>query len=97
MSSDQTAILDSTPSPVTTPPHTPVTRALIDITSGTIGGIGLVLTGFPFDTVKVRLQTQSYTNPLYTNAIDCVRKIYHNEGIVNGFLKVCGLYRCTHN
>lgn len=29
------------------------------------GGIAVVAVGHPFDTVKVRLQTQSVTNPIY--------------------------------
>jgi hypothetical protein len=65
---------------------TPIQRAIIDISSGTIGGIGLVLVGYPTDTVKVRLQTQSYINPTYNGAIDCFVKIYRTEGI-RGFLK----------
>ncbi|RIB05761.1 mitochondrial carrier domain-containing protein [Gigaspora rosea] len=43
--------------------------------SGTVGGIAQVLVGQPFNTVKVRLQTQIPGQPpLYSNMLDCVRK-----------------------
>uniref|UniRef100_A0A182K5D4 Mitochondrial carnitine/acylcarnitine carrier protein CACL n=1 Tax=Anopheles christyi TaxID=43041 RepID=A0A182K5D4_9DIPT len=45
-----------------------------------------VLVGFPFDTVKVHLQTQNHRNPLYRGTYDCFRKIIVREG-------VHGLYR----
>ncbi|KAI3647423.1 hypothetical protein MP228_007644 [Amoeboaphelidium protococcarum] len=50
--------------------------------SGGIGGMCLVLVGQPFDTVKVRLQTDSQ----YKGAMDVVRKTIAKEGIR-------GLYR----
>lgn len=52
-----------------------------DSTAGTVGGIAVVAVGHPFDTVKVRLQTQSSTNPLYGGAIDCFKKTLKWEGI----------------
>ncbi|KAK1335543.1 hypothetical protein QTO34_003332 [Cnephaeus nilssonii] len=45
------------------------------------GALGLVL-GHPFDTVKVRLQTQS----TYRGIIDCMVKTYRHESIL-GFFK----------
>ncbi len=36
-----------------------------DIVAGTCGGISVTLVGHPFDTLKVRLQTQSQAKPLY--------------------------------
>ena len=30
------------------------------------GGIAVTLVGHPFDTLKVRLQSQSHTNPIYS-------------------------------
>ncbi|KAI8849734.1 mitochondrial carrier domain-containing protein [Chytridium lagenaria] len=54
-----------------------------ELFAGCVGGIVQVLTGQPFDTVKVRLQTQP---DKYTNLIDCVKKTYANEGFV-GFYK----------
>lgn len=61
-------------------------NAAIDIGGGTIGGVGLVLVGHPFDTLKVRLQTQPTVNPLYSGLVDCVRKTYKAEGY-GGFYK----------
>ncbi|KAI8929237.1 mitochondrial carrier domain-containing protein [Entophlyctis helioformis] len=40
----------------------------------------------PFDTVKVRLQTQPREAPLYTGAVDCASKTLRNEGLL-GFYK----------
>lgn len=51
-----------------------------DVFAGTCGGIAVTLVGHPFDTVKVRLQTQSTTKPIYSGAIDCVRKTIQWEG-----------------
>ncbi|CAI2376826.1 unnamed protein product [Moneuplotes crassus] len=50
--------------------------------AGSIGGIAQVLCGQPFDIVKVRMQNQSSANPLYKNAADCVKSIYHKEGLL---------------
>eukprot|EP01135_Chromosphaera_perkinsii_P004525 Nk52_evm19s287 gene=Nk52_evmTU19s287 len=51
-----------------------------DIVSGTAGGIAQVLIGQPFDTLKVRLQTQSSVNPIYSGVGDCLKKTVKNEG-----------------
>ncbi|KAI9350532.1 mitochondrial carrier domain-containing protein [Zopfochytrium polystomum] len=59
------------------------TQTAKELLAGSIGGIVQVLSGQPFDTVKVRLQTQAGQ---YTSALDCVRKTYRNEGIA-GFYK----------
>jgi len=45
-----------------------------------------VLVGHPFDTVKVKLQTQDFRNPRYTGTFDCFRKTIQADG-------VRGLYR----
>ncbi|XP_035914746.1 mitochondrial basic amino acids transporter [Anopheles stephensi] len=58
----------------------------LDFAAGCLGGCAGVLVGFPFDTVKVHLQTQNHQNPLYRGTIDCFRKIIVREG-------VHGLYR----
>ncbi|KAI8332778.1 mitochondrial carrier domain-containing protein [Blakeslea trispora] len=63
-----------------------MSQAVKDCLSGTVGGIAQVLAGQPFDTVKVRLQTQSTTNPLYTGMMDCVQKTRSKEGFA-GFYK----------
>ncbi|KAI9491165.1 mitochondrial carrier with solute carrier repeats [Zychaea mexicana] len=61
-------------------------QSLKDCAGGTVGGIMQVLVGQPFDTVKVRLQTQSTTNPVYSSMMDCVRKTREKEGL-RGFYK----------
>ncbi|KAI8986596.1 mitochondrial carrier domain-containing protein [Pilobolus umbonatus] len=63
-----------------------MSQAVKDCLSGTVGGIFQVLAGQPFDTVKVRLQTQSTTNPLYSGMMDCVRQTKAKEGLA-GFYK----------
>ena len=52
----------------------------IEFLAGWVGGIGQVLTAQPFDIIKIRLQTQSTTNPIYTSTADCFKKILKNEG-----------------
>ena len=54
--------------------------------SGTAGGIGITLVGHPFDTLKVRLQTQPVDKPIYRGLTDCFVKTMKWEGIG-------GLYR----
>ncbi|CAO3599793.1 unnamed protein product [Absidia cylindrospora] len=41
-----------------------------DLIAGTIGGWAQVVVGHPFDTLKVRMQTQP-SPPIYKNAMDC--------------------------
>lgn len=71
-------------------PHKPnvsaAEEAIKDFIGGTIGGIGLVFTGHPFDTLKVRLQTQPFANPMYSGLIDCAKKTAAREGL-SGFYK----------
>ena len=68
----------------TTPTLNQTFEALKDITVGSIaGGIGKVVE-YPFDTVKVRLQSQSSLR--YAGPLDCFRQSFHTEGIA-------GLYR----
>ncbi|KAK9727569.1 Mitochondrial carrier protein ymc2 [Basidiobolus ranarum] len=65
-------------------------RAVKDCVAGSAGGILQVFAGQPFDTVKVRLQTQPTpapgVAPLYTGTIDCVKKTIAQEGFA-GFYK----------
>lgn len=63
----------------------PVIQATIDLTSGAIGGTACVLTGQPFDTIKVKMQT--FPN-LYKGFIDCFLKTYSQVGF-------WGFYRGT--
>ncbi|XP_055980779.1 mitochondrial ornithine transporter 2-like [Sorex fumeus] len=61
----------------------PVIQATIDFTSGAIGGTACVLTGQPFDTIKVKMQT--FPN-LYKGFIDCCLKTYSQVGF-GGFYR----------
>jgi len=58
--------------------------------SGGFGGVCTVLSGHPFDTIKVRLQTMPLPKPgeapMYTGAADCVKKTIKLEGVT-------GLYK----
>ena len=66
----------------TQPNESSLSRALKDFTAGWMGGIAQVLVGQPFDTLKVRLQTQ----PVYKGVIDCAAKTMTGEGI-RGFYR----------
>lgn len=62
-------------------------EALKDITFGSIAGVIGKTIEYPFDTVKVRLQSQPDTLPLrYQGPLDCFRQSLRAEGIA-------GLYR----
>lgn len=58
--------------------------------AGGVGGVCLVITGHPLDTIKVMLQTQpkpaAGMPQLYASAWDCAVKTFRNEGVP-------GLYR----
>jgi solute carrier family 25 carnitine/acylcarnitine transporter 20/29 len=56
-------------------------KALIDIFAGTIAGINVTFVGHPFDTLKVRLQTQPMDHPIYKGLSDCFWKTIKWEGI----------------
>jgi len=63
------------------------TEALKDIAFGSAGGIVGKYIEYPFDTVKVRLQSQPDHLPLrYTGPLDCFKQSLRNEGF-------SGLYR----
>jgi len=61
-------------------------RGLIDTLSGSGGGIALVLVGHPFDTIKVRMQSDGGR---FRGTFDCMRQTFVNEGL-NGFYKGIG-------
>ncbi|ELU10091.1 hypothetical protein CAPTEDRAFT_167531 [Capitella teleta] len=61
--------------------HSFMQRTTKNIASGTIGGIVNCLVGHPFDTLKVRLQTQPVHNPVYNGLVDCFMKTMKWEGI----------------
>ncbi|XP_063807982.1 mitochondrial ornithine transporter 1-like [Pseudophryne corroboree] len=58
-------------------------QAAIDLTAGAAGGTACVLTGQPFDTAKVKMQT--FPN-LYRGLTDCAVKTYNQVGF-RGFYK----------
>ncbi|ELK02988.1 mitochondrial ornithine transporter 2 [Pteropus alecto] len=64
----------------------PVIQAAIDLTAGALGGTACVLTGQPFDTVKVKMQTFP---ALYKGFTDCCLKTYSQVGL-RGFYKGTG-------
>jgi hypothetical protein len=43
---------------------------------------------YPFDTVKVRLQTQSLSKPKYTGPLDCITQTIREHG-VKDLYRVC--------
>lgn len=66
------------------------TSPLKGFISGGVGGICLVVTGHPLDTMKVRIQTMPIPGPgqtpLYAGTFDCAKKIFLKEG-PRGFYK----------
>ena len=71
--------------PVETPTNSfretvwPRTRNFI---AGYFSGMALVLAGHPFDTVKVRLQTEGKTGR-FKGPLDCLMQTVRNEGVTN--------------
>ncbi|KAF3449450.1 hypothetical protein FNV43_RR10178 [Rhamnella rubrinervis] len=63
-----------------------------DLASGTVGGAAQLIVGHPFDTIKVKLQSQPAPLPgqplKYAGAVDAVRKTIAAEGI-GGLYKAC--------
>ena len=58
----------------------------LDFGFGFVAGVTGTIAGYPFDTVKVRLQTQTFNHRLYSGSIDCFIKIATQESIF-GFYK----------
>lgn len=56
-------------------------KVCVNIFSGTCAGINVTLVGHPFDTLKVRLQTQPSDNKVYSGLKDCFVKTIRWEGI----------------
>ncbi|KAL7991247.1 hypothetical protein Chor_015503 [Crotalus horridus] len=61
----------------------PVIQAAIDLTAGAVGGTACVITGQPFDTAKVKMQTFP---TMYQGLMDCCVKTYKQIGF-RGFYK----------
>lgn len=55
-----------------------------DLTAGTFAGVAQLLVGHPFDTIKVKLQSQPVPlpgqPPKYSGAIDAVKQTLASEG-----------------
>ncbi|KAK4509228.1 uncharacterized protein ATC70_007578 [Mucor velutinosus] len=51
-----------------------------DLAFGSIAGMVGKVVEYPFDTVKVRLQTQSVENPLFKGPMDCLKATVKEEG-----------------
>lgn len=58
----------------------------MEFAAGLAGGCAGVAVGHPFDTVKVKLQTQDYKNPKYSGTWDCFSQTAKKDGLR-------GLYR----
>ncbi|KAI9599566.1 mitochondrial carrier domain-containing protein [Syncephalis fuscata] len=58
----------------------PQESAFVELVCGSVGGFVGKTVEFPFDTVKVRLQTQSLVQPSYTGTFDCIRQMIRYEG-----------------
>jgi ornithine carrier protein len=62
-------------------------EAIKDIVCGSVAGVVGKYIEYPFDTVKVRLQSQPDTVPLrYTGPLDCIKKSLQRDGFT-------GIYR----
>ncbi|MCJ1280890.1 hypothetical protein MMC26_000207 [Xylographa opegraphella] len=73
---------NGTPSPLTPPKCSQSLEALKDITFGSIAGIIGKTIEYPFDTIKVRLQSQPSSLPLrYAGPLDCMRQSLHTDGL----------------
>jgi len=63
------------------PPRNPTTKAAIDIFAGFCSGITVTIVGHPFETLKVRLQTQpTGAGQIYSGLFDCIKKTLEWEG-----------------
>jgi hypothetical protein len=48
---------------------------------GCFGGFAGILTSYPFDTIKVRIQNQKASSRQYKSAIDCFTKTLRKESV----------------
>ncbi|KAK3927856.1 Mitochondrial basic amino acids transporter [Frankliniella fusca] len=53
----------------------------LDFFAGCVGGCAGVLVGHPFDTIKVRLQTQDPARPRYAGTLHCLRTMIKEESV----------------
>lgn len=71
-----------------------VRRTAKNSLAGTVAGIAVCLVGHPFDTLKVRLQTQPVDKPVYKGLADCFLKTLKWEGL-GGLYKGVGKFLIT--
>ncbi|KAF9431166.1 hypothetical protein BGZ94_007617 [Podila epigama] len=57
-------------------------QSLKDLAFGSFAGVVGKIVEFPFDTVKVRLQTQPLDVPIFKGPFDCFRQTIRNEGFL---------------
>ncbi|KAF9965631.1 hypothetical protein BGZ70_004428 [Mortierella alpina] len=57
-------------------------QSLKDLAFGSLAGVAGKFVEFPFDTVKVRLQTQPLDRPIFKGPYDCFRQTVRNEGFL---------------
>ncbi|KAG0225794.1 hypothetical protein BGW41_004547 [Actinomortierella wolfii] len=57
-------------------------QSLKDLAFGSIAGVAGKFVEFPFDTIKVRLQTQPLDHPVFKGPYDCFRKTVRSEGFL---------------
>ncbi|GFR52096.1 hypothetical protein Agub_g14609 [Astrephomene gubernaculifera] len=69
------------PAPAAVAPGAGLVKLAKDVFAGTCGGIAVTFVGHPFDTLKVRLQTQPVDKPVYSGVVDCARKTVQWEGL----------------
>ena len=85
--SEQTSPSTASPAAMSTQAPSQATEAVKDIAFGSIAGIAGKIVEYPFDTVKVRLQSQPDHLPLrYKGPLDCFKQSIQQDGFR-------GLYR----
>ncbi|SCZ93940.1 BZ3500_MvSof-1268-A1-R1_Chr6-3g09007 [Microbotryum saponariae] len=84
-------------SPTTITPTTTTIDPRLDFVAGTVAGVASLLTGQPFDTIKVRLQCQDRSQKTYRNAVHGFFKIVEEEKVRSagalGEQKLKGLFK----
>ncbi|CCD22598.1 uncharacterized protein NDAI_0A04420 [Naumovozyma dairenensis CBS 421] len=63
-------------------------NAMSDILNGSIAGAFGKVIEYPFDTVKVRLQTQG--SKMFPTTWSCIKYTYNHEGVLKGFFQGIG-------
>ncbi|SGZ28235.1 BQ5605_C027g10292 [Microbotryum silenes-dioicae] len=88
----------ATTASTTTTPTTTTLDPRLDFLAGTVAGVASLLTGQPFDTIKVSLQCQDRSHKTYRNAVHGFFKIVEEEklkGLFKGVLGVAAINACV--